>query len=81
VVDCDDRRVVHLSGLNLVRDGGRVPPRSVGARQAGDSRDCLSRRDGYPGFGFVVQSPGSVRCTMKKVWRVAGVLLLLVGLI
>ena len=61
VADCDERRVVHLGGLNLVRDGGRVPPRSVGARPRRDSGDCLSRRDGDPGPGSAVQSMGSVR--------------------
>ena len=81
VVDCDDRHVVHLGGLNLVRDGGRVPPRSMGARPPGDSSDCLSRRDGDPGLGSAVQGFGSVRCAMNKIWRAAGILLLLFGLI
>ena len=61
VVDCDDRRVVHLGGLNLVCDGGRAPPRSVGAWLPNDSSDCLSRRDGYPGLGSTVPSFARVR--------------------
>ena len=61
VVDGDNCGVVHLNRLNLVRDGGRVPPRSVGARPRRDSGDCLSRRDGDPGPGSAVQSIGSVR--------------------
>jgi len=56
VVDCDNCGVVHLSRLNLVRDGGRVPPRCMGARQAGDPGSHVPRCHGYPGNGAAVQN-------------------------